>query len=141
MRPSEPQLEDPWKQLRFAGTLQEHRFRSRVPVVGPWIAWLREMWNSVSTKWYVRPLLERQNDFNGRVVDRLAEHAEILHAHQMQSEDHEVLLTDHDRAETRLVHDLAEVTARLVLLSRQLADLDQRLARLEATRTSDQEPR
>jgi DNA repair exonuclease SbcCD ATPase subunit len=37
-------------------------------VIGPAIARFRELWNSVATKWYVRPLIEQQNEINRRLV-------------------------------------------------------------------------
>ena len=45
-----------------------------LPVFGPLIARLRAAWNSVSTKWYVRPLLQQQNEFNELVVAAIAAH-------------------------------------------------------------------
>jgi GT2 family glycosyltransferase len=48
--------------------VQERPFTSTVPIVGPAIARFRELWNSVAAKWYVRPLVEQQNEFNKRLI-------------------------------------------------------------------------
>ena len=56
--------------------VNERPFTSRVPVVGPIIAGFREVWNSVATKWYVRPLMEQQREVNRRLaveVDKVGE--------------------------------------------------------------------
>jgi hypothetical protein len=58
--------------LRARAILCEHHFHSDVPLIGSLIAWIRDRWNSVATKWYVRPLIQQQSEFNEVVVDRLA---------------------------------------------------------------------
>jgi hypothetical protein len=58
--------------LREGQTLVEQPFRSRLPLIGPLISWLRTRWNNVSTTWYVRPLVAQQNRFNGDLVEHLA---------------------------------------------------------------------
>jgi GT2 family glycosyltransferase len=57
--------------------INEPEFVSKVPILGRWIVRFRELWNSVSTKWYVRPMIIQQVKFNGAVVralDRLQAH-------------------------------------------------------------------
>lgn len=88
----------------------------------PFIARLRQMWNDVATTWYVRPLLQQQNDFNRLLVDRL--------------QDHEARLIAQDHEQTDCTHDLAELTAQVVQLNHLLASIDRRLANLE-TRLTD----
>jgi hypothetical protein len=53
--------------------LKEQPFTSRTPVVGPMIARLRTVWNWMSTKWYVLPLIDQQNEFNATVTRTLHE--------------------------------------------------------------------
>ena len=65
--------------LKSQATLQEHRFRSDIPVIGPLIAWFRERWNNIATKWYIRPLIQQQNEFNVQVADYLAAQSQFLH--------------------------------------------------------------
>ena len=97
--------------------IKEQPFRSPSRVVGPLIARFRSLWNSVSTKWYVRPLLQQQNRFNGLLVERL--------------HDHDQRLLEQDREQTALAHDLAELSAQLAQTNRLLLSIDRRLRRLE----------
>ncbi len=50
------------------GHLREPAFSSNAPLVGPIIVWVRRFWNWMSTKWYVRPILQQQSDVNTRVA-------------------------------------------------------------------------
>lgn len=54
--------------------VRERPFTSTTPIIGPLLVRFREVWNSVATKWYVRPLLQQQNSFNQLVVSQLREH-------------------------------------------------------------------
>jgi hypothetical protein len=51
--------------------IRERPFTSKVPVLGRWIVTFRNLWHSVSTKWYIRPMLFQQVQFNGAVVRAL----------------------------------------------------------------------
>jgi hypothetical protein len=55
-------------------SLDEFRFRSSVPVVGPLIAGVRSLWYGVAARWAVRHLAEQQEAFNRQV--------QALHAQQ-----------------------------------------------------------
>jgi len=66
-------------------------------VVGPLIARLRAAWNSVSTKWYVRSLLQQQNEFNELTVNQLEGQDAYLQPHEARLVDQEARLGDHDR--------------------------------------------
>ncbi len=107
--------------------IKEKPFTSDKPVVGPLIVRLRELWNWMSTKWYVRALLEQQNRFNYRILQRLTE----LETH--------VLDFDADRENTALTRDVAELRTRLTAfeqrLSHELSALHGRLDRIEALLT------
>jgi hypothetical protein len=105
--------------------IKEQPFRSPTRIVGPLIARFRSLWNSVATKWYVRPLLQQQNRYNRLLVERL--------------HDHDVRLVEQDREQTALTHDLAELSAQLAQTNRLLAVIDQRLQRLEENRGAAQE--
>ena len=146
--------------IRARAILHEHRFSSSAPVIGPLIAWLRERWNSIATKWYVRPLIQQQNEFNLLVVERLAnleirlvgqaahldhlsQTAEALEARLIalelsrnelliRSDEHDAWLTGQDHDQASLIHSQAEISVRVVQIERLLADLDQRLAHIEA---------
>lgn len=111
--------------LREKARVEERPFTSQTPLIGPLIVWVRSLWNSVATKWYVRPMLAQQNQFNRQVIDVLTE----------QSAQRDALahaLTAGDRDQTRLVRETAELTARVIQLNQRLQTLDHRLARLEA---------
>ncbi len=49
----------------------EQPFTSTMPLLGPAVVRVRELWNWMSTKWYVRPLVHQQNEFNVGVVSSL----------------------------------------------------------------------
>lgn len=153
---SHPEL-DP---LRARAVLREHRFESAAPVVGPLIAWLRERWNSIATKWYVRPLIQQQTEFNLLVAERLANQetrlveqaahldrlGHLAEAHEarlvalelsrnellIRSGEHDAWLVDQDHDQVGLTRSQAEISARIAQIARVLADIDLRLTHIEA---------
>lgn len=98
--------------------VEERPFTSETAVIGSLIARFREFWNSISTKWYVRPLLQQQNEFNRLITQAIQEHDEWLIAL--------------DREQTALTHNTAEITAQLIQMNRLLQSVDEKLSRLEA---------
>ncbi len=54
-------LEERWQ-------VREQPFVSHVLLLGPLISAFRSAWNSVSTRWYVQPMLQQQVEFNQAVV-------------------------------------------------------------------------
>ena len=64
---------DAWYQeeLMARRMLHEPTFSSDKPVIGPLIAAFREAWNNVSTKWYVRLILQQQVAFNTLAAELL----------------------------------------------------------------------
>ena len=146
------------ERLRQLATLQEHCFRSSIPLIGPLIARLRAAWNSVSTKWYVRPLLQQQNEFNELVAAAIAAHDADLHTQaaqlrvfegrlaedairlgelQVRIRDHDAWLIAQDREHSEIVRDLAELRLLLVQMNRLLLDLNERASHLEGTALSE----
>jgi len=103
--------------------VQEQPFSSPTRLVGPFIARFRSLWNSVSTKWYVRPLLQQQNRLNRLLVERL--------------HDHELRLVEQDREQTALARDMAELAAQVRQTNRLLASINRRLQILEEQRAPD----
>lgn len=83
--------------LKEYAVVQPQPFVSRTPVIGGVIVWFRTMWNNVSTRWYVAPILEQQNTFNQLVIQQL--------------EAVELRLIEQDRQLTTLTHELAELMA------------------------------
>ncbi len=102
--------------------VRERPFTSTTPIIGPLLVRFREAWNSVATKWYVRPLLQQQNSFNQLVVSQLHEHDQWF-----------VL---QDREQTALANELAQISAHLGQVNRRLQQLEKQLTLLE-TQPSD----
>ena len=147
--PTDPAL-DP---LRAMTILQEYRFRSQVPLIGPLIARFRELWNGIATKWYVRPLIQQQNEINQQLVaaltaqaaslrdvaSRLAvDEARLLHQDARQ-QDHDEWLIELDHEQVALTRSQAELTVRLIQVERLLVEIEQRLSKLEPVTGADSE--
>ena len=107
--------------LREKGQLKERPFSSSVPLLGPLIARFRSLWNSVASKWYVRPLIQQQNEFNALLVQRLGD----LEGQVIPQ------MIEQDREQTRLGRETAELGLQIAQLNRLLQALEERLARLE----------
>jgi len=54
--------------LRDRQTIREHAFTSAVPVLGPAIVALRNLWSSVAAKWVGRSMIQQQSEFNTLAV-------------------------------------------------------------------------
>lgn len=61
-------------QMEARKALAEIPFRSRLPLIGGLVAWLRTQVNRLSTQWYVRPLLQQQNELNALWLEAFREH-------------------------------------------------------------------
>ena len=94
--------------LAQRATVVEQPFSSSKPIFGSLIVWLRTMWNNVATKWFVRPLIQQQNEFNQELVRQLR-HAEAK-------------LLEQDQQTTALTHQVAELSTEIVALRRQLME-------------------
>ena len=130
---STPPINPSLNQLRSVAVLQEYHFRSQVPLIGSLIVRFRELWNSVSTKWYVSPLIEQQSEINRQLV------AELHDVNLRLAEDEERLvgwLIEQDRDQSAAIGDLSETALRLIQTNRRLAELEHRLAMLENSLTS-----
>jgi hypothetical protein len=60
-------------ELRSRWLIREPEFKSNAPVVGPLIVALRRGWNWMSTKWYVRGILDQQIGYNALNIEALDE--------------------------------------------------------------------
>ena len=107
--------------------VEERPFTSPTPLIGPLIARLRTLWNNIATKWYVRPLIQQQNEINWHIVHHLQAITErqeqILQQQQIimqrqQFQDERLIAQDQDQ--THLFHDTAEITAHLIQLKQYL---------------------
>lgn len=61
-------LEGTLAELNVRWVVREVPFASGVPVLGKLVVAMRNLWNWMSTKWYVRGLLQQQVEFNALVV-------------------------------------------------------------------------
>jgi uncharacterized coiled-coil protein SlyX len=104
--------------------LKERPFSSTVPLVGPIIVGIRNAWNSVAAKWYIRPIVEQQNDFN-RLFAELIDHFNS----QLVEEDKDI---------AEMNHQLAELSTMLAKMNRTLSELDARLAAFESEQKVDE---
>ena len=112
--PSGSQLTD---ELASKWHVEERPFVSHKPLIGPLIVLIREMWNSISTKWFVRAILQQQNEFNEAVVRAVNEM--------------DMRICDNDRDSTALAVEIAKVGYRLNRIENQLVVLGDRLAGIE----------
>lgn len=64
--------------LMLMHQLEEPEFSSEAPIVGPWIVRLRQLWNWMSTKWYVLPILKQQTLVNGQIALLLVEMEAVI---------------------------------------------------------------
>lgn len=96
----------PRASLRQAATLSEYTFAAE----GPLRNRLRQAWNSVATKWQVRPLAEQQSAFNNALAGWL-ERRRI--GDGAGGGDLHAALIAHDRAGTRLGREVAVAEARI----------------------------
>jgi hypothetical protein len=117
-----PSLPDgyPQKQLEERRIITEPTFQSDTPLVGPLIAAFRQQWNDVSTKWYVRLMMEQQQAFNALVARLLAEQARRL-------EDQEIQAKANAQDVTLLANQLLEMQQEINQLRQTVALLQQQL--------------
>lgn len=94
-------------------TIEARPFRSDVPVLGPLIVKLRQLWNRISTEWYVRPMIQQQTEFNAHLVEMIAAlHRDLTLAFENQSRLSEVLEV-YMSEDGREIASLADIVRRL----------------------------
>ena len=137
------QLGQSVKELRERWEIKPQPFRSHTPIVGPLIVLFRRLWNNVSTRWYVDPILQQQVEFNGSVMRALQQmemllrsfHEDLPYMREERAEyDHMSLAMTRSLAQLELV--LSELDARIAATQdghypRALQDLEHRIRRLE----------
>ncbi|HLH71872.1 MAG TPA: transposase [Chloroflexota bacterium] len=122
--------------------IAEPEFTSPTAVLGPAIVAVRRFWNWMSTKWYVRQVIQQQNAFNAEVVatvsaleDRFAKLEEKLGGVGTLARDRVFALEDRfTKLEEKLAtwEGMAIAAERSwVALNRDVALLETRLQRLE----------
>ncbi|MBI2939415.1 MAG: glycosyltransferase [Chloroflexi bacterium] len=119
--------------------LVEPPFVSGAPLVGPLIVRFRRVWNWMATKWYVRPLIQQQSEFNALVVEALREQrAAIDEALREQRtaidealREQEARLAESLREQQAVTLSAVESERSIVGLRKDLALLEHRLQRME----------
>jgi hypothetical protein len=118
-------------ELQQRACLTPRPLTSNTPVIGAFIAWFRNAWNSVSTQWYIAPLIQQQNEFNQGVVDELRALRDELHTLAIAQQELNQLIREisdrliaNDRDVTALTHDLGKVTYAVIRLDEDLKRLD-----------------
>jgi len=114
----------PLTELAQKWEVQERPFAAQTPIIGPLIAAFRSAWNKISTKWYVLPMVQQQNEFNERTLHHLQQQWQMM-------ENQHAWLINQSREQGELVHDLGEISVQLRLLQQQLEQINHRLDALE----------
>lgn len=109
-------------ELKTMWKIEERPFVSDKPIIGPLIARIRELWNSVAAKWFVRAQMQQQMMFNLTVVRTLTDFMALVDEIQAQARD-----ADQDSA--LLAERLVELGERI---SDELHAISERLGRLES---------
>ncbi len=115
--------------LKEKGNLKERPFESNIPLIGPLIVGFRSLWNSVAAKWYVRPLIQQQTEFNLLTVQWMNDFENQIYRQ----------VIDQDREQTHLMHETAVLAVNLRHLNRILQSMDERLAHLEKLKKGSEE--
>jgi GT2 family glycosyltransferase len=111
-----PGAELHWTRLQTHWQIEEHPFQSHVPVVGPGIAAFRQVWNNVSTRWYVLPMIQQQNVFNWAALNLMTTIARDMS-----------LVTDQSTREINiLAREVVELRHQLAILEAKLAQVSQK---------------
>ena len=116
--------------------LNELKFSSSLPVVGSVLSSVRELWNSISTKWYVRHIVQQQSDFNAAVVHSVQDLETTLESIRQEIKYLEESSVEVDRYLTRMNVLLSSMSLYLHRLEGERRTLeayafDDRLKRLE----------
>lgn len=100
----------PLQEAQSLVEIREVPFRSNVPLIGRWIAAFRRRWNSVSTEWYVRPMIRQQSTFNS-----LLWHA-LTQSHQQQYDLQQRIafaMTEYLNGQAQEISELSQEVERL----------------------------
>lgn len=105
------------QQLTEKWQVTERPFTSNMPVIGAVIVYFRRLWNNLSTTWYVRPLLQQQNEFN---------HLLTQYVNELTAIDDELngRLTAADQDQAELSRQLAELTYAVNAMNKRLANIE-----------------
>ena len=107
----------PLQEAQTLAEIREHPFRSDVPLFGRWIAAFRQRWNSISTEWYVRPMMRQQSTFNSLMWHALTQSRQQQHDLQQRIA---LATTEYLAGQAR---EISELTQEVELLKRRVAEL------------------
>jgi len=65
---SADRVQDRLRDLESRAWVRETKFQSHAPLIAGVIIAIRNLWNWMSTKWYILPMLQQQNNFNAAAV-------------------------------------------------------------------------
>jgi GT2 family glycosyltransferase len=119
------------QQLNEYRIITEPTFQSDAPLVGPLIAAFRQQWNDVSTKWYVRLIMEQQQAFNALVARLLAEQSRLLAEQSRLLEDRETQVRANAQDVSLLANQLLEMQQQINELTQAVALLQEQLEERE----------
>ena len=108
----------PLQEAEALTEIREQPFHSNVPIIGRWIAAFRQRWNSISTEWYVRPLIRQQSTYNALLWHALTQSRQQQHDLQQRTA---LTLTEYLSGQAQEISELSQEVARL---KRQMAELD-----------------
>ena len=115
---SETPIPTPLDELEQKWEVQERPFAADKPVIGPLIAAIRNTWNKISTKWYVLPMVQQQNEFNHRTLQHLQAQWQIM-------ENQHAWLVAQSQEQSDLIREVGELTVQLRQLQAKLAELEE----------------
>lgn len=106
------------REVNAKWAVQERPFVSSFPLLGPFIVAVRTFWNWMSAKWFVRQIVQQQNEFNWAATRALDELACHLEANRRTAEEREGALA------ARLEESLHSLEERMGCLAEQQRDLE-----------------
>ena len=116
-------------------TMDEFRFSSQIPLIGPLIALFREQWHNVAGKWAVRHLRQQQQRFNHLLLKLLERQAMVDGARDDQIYSN---AADIDTLLQEVMALRRDLEARVAELEKTATEIDRRLGQLER-RTAERE--
>lgn len=100
----------PLQEVEALTEIREQPFHSDVPILGRWIAAFRQRWNSISTEWYVRPMMRQQSAVNALFWHALTQSRQQQHDLQQRTA---LTLTEYLSGQAQEISELSQEVERL----------------------------
>lgn len=126
--PQEPS--ETFQRLKTRAQVVEPEFKSVLPLLGSSLVAVRRAWNWMSTKWYVRQVIEQQNAFNAAVVEVVSELAGVLDGQARRLDTWEESAVRSERGFVGLTRDVALLEARIQRIEDRLEHIEELLRSL-----------